>query len=94
MAFFVLHALDGASGPEIRKTTRPAHLAWLESLGQRYKFGSPVLTEDGSASVGSLVVIEAKDLAEAKATYAQDPFMKAKLWDRIEIHQLGQWNPK
>ena len=57
MAFFILDGLDGANGPEIRKATRPAHLAWLESLGPRYKFGSPMFAEDGATPLGSSVVI-------------------------------------
>jgi uncharacterized protein YciI len=94
MPFFVIHGLDGPGGPDIRKATRPAHLSWLESLGVRYKFGSAMLGADGATPEGSIVVIEAKDLAEAKATFAQDPYNQAGLWSRIDVRQLAQWNPK
>jgi uncharacterized protein YciI len=94
MPFFVLHGLDGANGPEIRKATRQAHLDFLKSLGERYKAGSALLADDGVTQTGSLVVIEAKDLKDARMTFAQDPYMKANLWDRIDVRQMAQWNPK
>jgi uncharacterized protein len=94
MPHFVLYAIDGPDSVAIRKSTRPAHLDYLASLGVRYKAGSPLLAEDGTTSIGSMVVIEAADLAAAKATYDGDPFMKAGLWSRVEIRQLGSWAPK
>ena len=94
MPHFVLYAIDGPNSVEIRKTTRPAHLEFLAGLGARYKAGSPLLAEDGATSIGSMVVIEAADLAEAKSVYGGDPFMKAGLWSRVEIRQLGAWAPK
>jgi uncharacterized protein YciI len=94
MPHFVLYAIDGPDSIAIRKTTRPAHLEFLAGLGARYKAGSPLLAADGATSIGSMVVIEAPDLAEAEATYGEDPFMKAGLWSRVEIRQLGSWTPK
>ena len=94
MPHFVLYAIDGPDSIAIRKSTRPAHLEFLAGLGARYKAGSPLLAEDGATSIGSMVVIEAADLADAKATYDGDPFMKAGLWSRVEIRQLGSWAPK
>lgn len=94
MPFFVFHGLDGPGGPDIRKTTRPAHLAWLDSLGARCRLGAPMLGADGATPEGTIVVIEAKDLAEARATFAEDPYTAASLWRRVDIRQLGKWDPK
>lgn len=89
MPLFVMYGLDGPRGADIRKETRPAHLAWIASLAPRVKVGGPLLAEDGAAPVGSMIVLEAADLADAKAVLAEDPYRAAKLWDRIEICQFN-----
>jgi uncharacterized protein YciI len=88
MPLFVMYGLDGARGPEIRKTTRPAHLDWVNALGI-VKVGGPMYAEDGTTPIGSLIVIEAKDLADAKRIFAEDPYRKAGLWDRVDIRQFN-----
>ncbi len=93
MAVYVQWGIDGPKGAEIRKTTRPAHLDWLKTLGARYKLGSPLMGDDGATPCGSIIAVEADSLAEAKAVFAQDPYMKAGLWARIEVHAMGQWAP-
>lgn len=89
MPLFVMYGLDGPRGADIRKETRPAHLEWIASLAPRVKVGGPMLAEDGAAPVGSMIVLEAADLADAKAVLAEDPYRAAKLWDRIEIRQFN-----
>ncbi|MBI1359709.1 MAG: hypothetical protein GC155_05425 [Alphaproteobacteria bacterium] len=87
-----MYGLDGPKGPEIRKTTRPAHLEWIASLGVRKKLAGPLLAEDGAASIGSMLIIEAETLGEARDVYAADPYARAGLWDRVEIRQFT-WLP-
>lgn len=94
MPVYIQWGLDGPKGPDVRKTTRPAHLAWLETLGGAYKAGSPLMAEDGVTPAGSVIVIEAGSLAEAKAIFAEDPYMKAGIWDRIDVRQMGSWKPR
>ena len=36
-----------------------------------------------------MIVLEAADLADAKAVLAEDPYRAARLWDRIEIRQFN-----
>ncbi len=92
MPLFVMYGLDGPKGPEIRKTTRPAHLEWIASLGARKRLAGPLLAEDGASSIGSMLIIEAETLAEARAAYAADPYAKAGLWERADIRQFT-WLP-
>lgn len=89
MALFVFHGLDKPGALEIRKATRPAHLAWLESLQPRVKIGGPMLTDDGATPVGSMLVFEAETLAEAKALFAQDPYALAGLFAETSVRPFN-----
>jgi uncharacterized protein YciI len=70
--------------------TRPDHLAFLEKLNGEKKlaFGGPFVNEEGKPD-GTLVVIEAEDLAAAKALAASDPYARAGLFESVEVRQ---WN--
>jgi uncharacterized protein YciI len=89
MALFVFQGLDKAGGLELRKATRPAHLAWVGTLGERVKVGGPLLGEDGTTPVGSLIVIESETLDDAKATFVQDPYALAGLWGETSVRQFN-----
>jgi uncharacterized protein YciI len=73
---------------QLRLDTRTAHLDYLNGLGDRLKFAGPFLGDDAKPN-GSLVVIEAADLAAAKDLAANDPYAKAGLFASVDIRP---WN--
>ncbi len=85
---FALICTDKPGHLQVRMDTRPAHLAFLESLGDNLKAAGPFLGDDGKP-VGSLVIIKADDVAGAQATAAADPYAKAGLFSAVEIKP---WN--
>lgn len=85
---FAIIADDHENGLEHRLAVRPTHLKHLESLGEKLVFAGPFLDANNN-SVGSLVVIEAKDRAEADALAAADPFVKEGVFVR---YQVRPWN--
>jgi uncharacterized protein YciI len=85
MALFVFHGLDKAGALELRKATREAHLAWIAALNPRVKIGGPMLSDDGAMPIGSMLVVEADTLADAKALFAQDPYALASLWQSTSV---------
>jgi uncharacterized protein len=86
---FALICTDAPNTAETRTTTRPPHVTWLEGLGKTLKFAGPFMTPDGSTPIGSLIVIEAADMAAARALAAQDPYAKAGLFATVDIRA---WN--
>jgi len=82
---FALICTDKPNGLAIRKANRPDHLAYLESLGDTLVFAGPFTEEDGQTMNGSLVVIEANSLRDARAIADGDPFAKAGLFASVEI---------
>ncbi|MER8826285.1 YciI-like protein [Mesorhizobium sp. M0938] len=87
---FALICKDKPGNLQVRLDARPEHIAFLEGLNGENKlaFAGPFLDADGKPN-GSLVVVEAPDLAAAQALSAADPYAKAGLFENVEIRQ---WN--
>jgi uncharacterized protein YciI len=81
---FTLTCLDKPGALDLRMATREAHLAYLAGLGGAVKLGGPLLDADG-APCGSLLIVEAADLAGAQAVAAGDPYGQAGLFQSVEI---------
>ena len=92
MPLFALTCIDKENGLATRMGARQDHLAWVGATGM-LKLGGPFLDEAGDMA-GSLMIIEAPDLAAAKAFNAEDPYTKAGLWAQVDIRPfrvtLGQ----
>ena len=87
---FAFVCKDKPGSLQLRLDTRPPHVAFLEGLNAEGKlaFAGPFLNAEGKPD-GSLVVVEAPDLAAAQALSAADPYAKAGLFESVEIRQ---WN--
>lgn len=87
----MLYAIIGKDKPDslqLRLDTRPAHLAYFDSLGDAVKLGGPFLNEEGKP-FGSLIIIEAESLEKAKEIAQNDPYVKAGLFATQEV---TAWN--
>lgn len=95
MPLFAFIGHDGPSGPELRKLHRPAHLEGLEGLAaaDRIVHAGPLLDE-GGAPVGSVIVFEAGDLAEAKQIAARDPYVTEGIFERHTVHETKAVFPR
>ncbi len=79
---FALVAFDQPNSVARRMELRPEHLKFLDSL--KLVFAGPFLNDKGEG-VGSIVVIEAETLDEARAEFGRDPYAKAGLFDSVTI---------
>ncbi|MBN9232620.1 MULTISPECIES: YciI-like protein [Phyllobacteriaceae] len=83
---FALICKDKPGHLQVRLDARPDHVAFLNGLNadKKLAFAGPFLDADGKPN-GSMVVIEATDLAGAEALAAADPYAKAGLFEKVEI---------
>ena len=83
---FAFLCQDKPDSLQLRTDTRPAHLEWLNKINGEgtLAFAGPFLDGDGKAN-GSLVVVKAGTLEEAKAISAADPYAKAGLFASVDI---------
>ena len=84
MALFVLNCIDKAGGLDLRLATRASHLDYLKGTGSQVKLAGPYLDEAGQPT-GSMLVIEAEDLAAAQAFADADPYKIAGLFSQTEV---------
>ena len=81
---YALICTDKPDHLQVRLDNRPAHLAFLEGLGDALKGAGPFLGSDDKPA-GSLVLIEAEDRATIEAIAADDPYAKAGLFQSVDI---------
>ena len=82
---YAVHYLDRADAGDIRQQHREAHIAYRKGLDNRLLLAGPLLSEDGKP-VGSLVLIEAGTLEDAKVIAHSDPYAAAGLFEKILVH--------
>ncbi|MBV2141921.1 YciI family protein [Falsochrobactrum sp. TDYN1] len=81
---FAIMCNDKPDHLQVRLDTRPAHLDYLNGLGETLQFAGPFLDEDGKPN-GSLVVVKAADKAQAEKIAANDPYALAGLFSDATI---------
>ena len=79
MGFFVIACIDRPNSRDLRLATRPDHLEFLAGESC-VLIGGPFLDANGEM-IGSLLVIEAENLEDAKAFAARDPYARAGLFE-------------
>jgi uncharacterized protein YciI len=82
---FAVIATDKDGGLQTRLATREEHIAYLKSLGDTVKIAGPFVQSGPDDPNGSLVIVEADDMAAAEELAANDPYAKAGLFQSVEI---------
>jgi uncharacterized protein YciI len=94
MALFVLTCIDKPGSLQLRLANREAHFAYFGDQPGVLRLGGPFLDDNGDMA-GSLMIIEAPDLAAAQAFNAGDPYAKAGLFQSVDIrpwrHTAGKF---
>jgi len=96
MALFVMIGHDGPDGAERRDRHRDAHVAFwtdLDRAGQ-VTLAGPIRDEQGSASVGAVIVFEAPDLGAARALVERDPYAAGGVFASLTVAPFKQVFPK
>ena len=95
---FMVVTRDKADSVQLRMDTRPAHLEYLNSAGDRVKLAGPIMsTGDEPQPIGSVILIDAASEGAAKIFADNDPYTLAGLFENVEIlpwrAALGNWKP-
>ncbi len=81
---FALVAHDQPNAVDKRLAIRPEHLEYLDGLGDKLLLAGPFLNDKGEG-VGSILLLEAASLAEAREVFARDPYARNGLFDQVTI---------
>jgi len=80
---FLALCFDKPDHVDLRLSTRPAHLAYLDRYAAQVKLGGPFI--EGDKPVGSMLILDCADEASARALLAEDPYAQAGLFERVEL---------
>lgn len=83
---FVFHLVDQPASHALRDRVRPEHKAYLAGVADRIAFAGPLVEDDGRTMKGSLLAIDFPSRADALAWLAHEPFTRAGLYARSEVH--------
>ncbi len=82
---FALICIDKPNSSAVRSAARSEHLAYIEAQKGAVKIAGPFTSEDGQSMLGSLIILEAANLAAARAFAANDPYALAGLFENVEV---------
>ena len=88
---YVMICQDKPNSSVLRQSVRPKHLEYLGS--QEVRFAGPMLSDDQSEMIGSIVFIVAESLADAKAIADNDPYNLAGLFETVTVLPFKQAIP-
>lgn len=90
---FVL--IDKTGALDLRNRVRPEHKAYLADVADRIAFAGPLLDDDGTTMVGSLLAIDFSTREAAHAWLAGEPFTRAGVYASTSVHGfLNLWPQK
>lgn len=94
MNLYMVYRVDRDDGQAdaIRAATRPAHRSYMDRFAASVRLGGPILDADGKGR-GGLMLIEAETEQAVRDIVANDPFERAGLSARIDIHPF-RWQTR
>lgn len=96
MPLFMIIGIDGPDGPAKRPAVRPRHLEHLRSADRvgKLALAGPLLDDDGKTPRGTLIVLEATSLAEAREIAARDPYVVEGVFDHHTVWPFTKTFPE
>jgi|SRR5579872_142438 len=92
---FLIIAYDRGDGGKRRNELRGAHLDFVKDKQHLYKYGGPILDDNGTM-IGSIMIITLPDRAALDAHLAQDPYFRAgaNLFESVTIRRTKHVVPE
>ena len=91
---YAIRCLDKPNHQQVRLDNRPAHGAYLKANEPRVVLAGPLLSDDGQAMIGSLLVLDFDNRAEVDRFLADDPYAKAGLFESVVVTPFRKFLPQ
>lgn len=82
---FVIQYRNRPGTQDLRDEHHPRHIEFRKGLGTRVLVTGPFLAEDADRPVGSLMIVEAVDLASARETANADPLVVVGVFEIVSV---------
>jgi uncharacterized protein YciI len=86
---YAIHMLDRPGGADLRAATGAAHKEFVGRHLDSMYLGGPLLADDGTTMIGSLIVMDFPDRAAAEAFIADEPYNRAGLFESVTIRAFA-----
>jgi uncharacterized protein len=90
---FVLYCLDRDDGGLARQSARTPHLSYIADKQHLFRFGGPLLGDDGLPR-GSLIVLSLPDRAALDAYMSGDPYFRDNVFASVTVWPSRQVIPE
>ncbi len=91
---FALTLIDGPNTAALRTRLRPEHKEYLARVADRIAFAGPLLADDGSTMVGSVLAIDFDSREAALQWQASEPFTQAGLYASVSVYAFQNLWPQ
>lgn len=82
---FMVQCLDKPDSLALRMATRPAHIDYVKARVDHVVIAGAILAEDNETMIGSGYVLSFDGRQQVEAFFADDPYVKAGLYQSITI---------
>jgi len=82
---FAIHMIDRPGSAELRSEVADAHREFVGGHLDVMWAGGPLLADDGTTAIGSLIIMDFADRCAAAAFTAGEPYNSAGLFESVTI---------
>ena len=91
---FAVYCIDKPDHAEVRAANRQAHIAYLRDNLQTIRLAGPLLREDGTGMIGSLLLLDLPDGPAVEVFLREDPYARAGLFSEVRVSPFRQVLPE
>ena len=95
MSLFIMIGFDRPDSAERRVRIREQHLAHISGLDRegRIAYAGPIRDDADERSIGSVIVLSAASLEEARTLVDRDPYVTAGVFESVSVSPFKQVFP-
>lgn len=87
---FIIFCIDRPGAEEKRRQAIAGHIEYLAKNPIKVVMSGPLVSDDGTKTVGSLFLVDAVDRAEIERFQRADPLYNAGIWETVEVRAFNK----
>ena len=87
---YVIFCIDRPGTAQARRDNIQAHVDYVAAADVTVVMSGPLVSDDGAAPVGSLLIVDAAGRAAAEEFHRNDPLYRAGVWATTELRAFDK----
>lgn len=88
--FWTVYCIDKPNTAAAREEHMQVHRDYVDSMMHGVFFAGPLQTDDASASLGTLFILNMNGREEAERFIEDEPFNRAGIFEKVAIHRMSK----